>query len=478
MGVSEKPCFARGRFGEGFKMGILALLRKGYKVEIFSHNLYIVPKIVEHPERSRGGVYEEVRELMVEFNESDKEIFPGTIFIIYPWTLGDFSDRIALNLKDKVIWQSPVMRICGKERRAQLLEGKLVEGKRKGRIFLRDIFVEEGNYYFTYNLWLFNIDVARKVVDRNSLDKSIAFEVLTRLEDKELWKIYLKLATGEGEYQEAHLLLPLMEERYGVLYWDFIPSGFNTDKIKAPNTEEVTLFGEKFIRVYATHKWVDAVKQAWKELFGDKAVAKTPLYRLSGRMGNILVPALAWLGYTTIDLKGSWFDFLYYVLPTDEKALEKEREKLKKSMQIPTRYLGLLGRRRLRLARTIAKRLAELLPKMESIITDYGLRLVRTEPPVDIMAAKIPDPKTEGCVDKEKKMVLIKRDIVENKPLEWFMAVLIHELAHWFFDTEDGTSKHIHAIQLLSSILMTLLVEDRSLRTSIARIKHKEGEIL
>lgn len=144
-GATTKFEGERGKFGEGFKIGVLALVRAGHTVSIDTHHGTYVAEIRKS---------EQYDARVLAFIQTTEEPHDGVRVTIH----GVSSHRWD-QLKDRFLWDSP--------RDSILFD-------RPGAVYVKDIWVGDYDYRYGYNLNDVEIDRDRKLIDPWNLKWAIA----------------------------------------------------------------------------------------------------------------------------------------------------------------------------------------------------------------------------------------------------------------------------------------------------------------
>lgn len=144
-GATTKFEGERGKFGEGFKIGVLALVRAGHTVTVDTHHGTYVAEI-RQSEQYQARVL-----TFIQTSETPHDGVRVTIHHIseYKWN----------EMKDRFLWDSP--------RDSILFD-------RPGAVYVKDIWVGNYDYRYGYNLNDVEIDRDRKLIDPWNLKWAIA----------------------------------------------------------------------------------------------------------------------------------------------------------------------------------------------------------------------------------------------------------------------------------------------------------------
>ena len=200
-----------GKFGEGLKLGILALIRAGYNVEILSNHEKWIPQI---------ELSQMFQEEVLVFYIKEHAFFDGIKVSI------DVSKKEWEESKEKFLFMQDYEKISC---RYDLEKEVLLDNKHKGKIFVKGIFVqEEEGLRYGYNLDL-NVDRDRHMVRNFDLNiststfwcslanyeqKAHLFYNIVKHDFKDISKPECAILTSEVKDQ----LKELWEEDYGEMY--------------------------------------------------------------------------------------------------------------------------------------------------------------------------------------------------------------------------------------------------------------------
>jgi len=311
MGSSEKPTWARGRFGEGLKVGLMTLLARGYEPEIYSGSYYIKPMFIDMKFKTAEPPYYIIERIFVIAYKKIHPPVEGTIVKI-KGLFDDYRERFAVNLGEYVIFSQEV-RDAGKIFYRQILN--LGRGPKK--IFVKDIYVCDadsiityGKALYSYNLVWVNLDESRRI----PVSAHVFFELGKLYADCDIYDVWVSvlevLKAEKDDYIEYHMELPA-----------------HIDTLSVQNT----------------------IKSAWDVVFGSDAVLVTD---------RTLEKFVDWLGYKAYRLPWCFTEPFKKFMRTDKSEV-KEFHEMKRG-RIPEEEYGSIERARLEAAKIIADELCHL----------------------------------------------------------------------------------------------------------------------
>lgn len=376
--------YARGKFGEGMKIAALALLRKGYSVR------------VETVEREVWIVF-----LRVQVNGSAEQLAAlwrpggrkhGTTFHIMGYFGDAFADRFAVNIpREQILHEGPSTLHEPIRRYNQLIASP------PGRIYARDIYMQDTDSPFSYNLWSFEMAPDRHGAASESdvwIDMGRLWATVTRVD---LLERFIGMVKDPSDEITAE------SNRVNMNRWDM-------------GTEPVSKKAyTQFIADNAS-SW----QEAWRRKVGENAVIRTDA-RWDGTVRH--------LGYEPVSLGWTVRDTLALAIKTDVALFQESQERLREVEVVPDERLGQKQMAHLRLARKIAE----------------GFRAPRIRA---VYAALIPPAsdrmRTAGLYNTILKEIYIATDQLESA--RWAIDTLIHEIAHHTSRAEDGEKAHYEAM--------------------------------
>ncbi len=395
-----KPPHARGKYGEGMKIGALAMVRQGYPVLVQTGNreLYII-----FFEQEADGKVETLAALWHEI-----PTVVGTTWHIIGYTGSLFESNFAVNIpKKNIISSSPSKLGEPIKRYNQLIATPQGE---KSAIFSRDIFLQYINSPFSYNLWSFELAPDRHAPMNESEMWEDVGRVWSCVNKKEYIKIFLQMTSDppQMETDETHLA------RLTWLGTSFEGKGYDNYMI-----------ANKTI-------W----QSAWNEVHGDNSVLKT---------NDKYIPTVKHLAYEPVAVDYGARTGLSYVIKTDRQLIDESQDKLREVQVIPKENLT-------------PRQLASL--ELARAIND---RLYLSEPTGGIEAAIIPPAsdrvRTAGLYSRTTAIIFIAASQLNDGSST--VDTLVHELAHHVSGAEDGIAGHYEAISSMAGEVVRLVASGR-----------------
>ncbi|MDD5511977.1 MAG: hypothetical protein PHI12_14410, partial [Dehalococcoidales bacterium] len=398
-----KEKWARGKYGEGMKIGALALLREGYPVYVQSGDRELHIIFLEQEADAK------VMSLAALWRPLASPI-KGTTWHIIGYRGSDYHENFAVNLPKKAILNENISMIREPvQRKNQIIDIKYTDNQSK--IYVRDIFMKDIKGQYSYNLWSFDLAPDRFAPKNESdmwVDIGRAWSNVTNID---MLETFLKMV---GDY-------PIIdsEERniqmYGMGY-------------KAPH-----LSGESYQDDIGNNKiyW----QKAWNNVFGEDAVLRTT---------DRWDATVKHLGYKSISM--SWYvkSALAQAIKTDEKLIEESQDKLREVAIIEDNKLTASQRASLNLVRRIAEDVAR---------SGVDKRKVH--------AAVIPPAservRTAGLYSTKTMDIYISTDQLDRGSSA--VDTFIHEVAHHNSGAEDGDRSHYEAISSIAGDVVRLTAQ-------------------
>ncbi len=389
-----KPDYARGKYGEGMKIGALALLRLGYRVRVETGNREVWLLFIE---QEADGLVETLGALWKEKQGA------GTKFHIIGYTGPAYEGRFAVNLpRDRILWQSPSTVSQPRMRYNQIIKKVLSE---LPAIYARDIFMRDiETLGFSYNLWGFDLAPDRFAPSKEDDMWKDVSRTWACVRDLELLKEFMRMVKEPADIQAYE------SNRFRFNHWDM---GFEA---QLPNQVQ-----RSYIDIAESNKeqWL----RAWYDVMGNGAVLQT---------SETFDGLVQHLGYKAVTVAYGVRDGLATLVSTDRQLVEKSQERLQGAQIIKDDKLPAKESQHL----TIARRLTS----------------ISTANPKAVYAAIIPPAsdrvRTAGMYQKSTREVFISMQ--ELTRLQSTISVLIHELAHNLSGADDLTDDHANAITLLA----------------------------
>ena len=311
-----KPDYARGKFGEGMKIGALALLRKGYSIHVNTANREFWVVFIEQKVNGR------IQTLAAIWRKSASTRV--TRFHIIGYNGPSFDRYFAVNLpKSLILAKVPSPITEPKLRVNELIKAEgMASSSQGGVIYARDIYLRPITSPFSYNLWGFELAPDRHG-PKNEADMWVDMGRLWCGVDKvPLLESFLRMVLDP----------PLVEtEESRQIRMDSYEMG----------SEPVTNHLYSDLVIEHTSAW----QAAWRKIAGADAVIST-----NTRWDNMIKH----LGYNSVRLQWGVRDVLSKVIGTDIELIGKSQERLSESAIIPDDKLSLRELANLTLARKIA----------------------------------------------------------------------------------------------------------------------------
>lgn len=397
-----KEKWARGKYGEGMKIGALAMLRDGYPVYVESGNREVHLLFMEQEADTK------VMSLAAIWRELSPPI-QGTAWHIIGYNGPDFKDRFAVNLpKNAILVSNPSLLDEPVQRNNQIIN---VDFTKTARIYARDIYMRDlPGAYYSYNLWSFDLAPDRHAPKDESemwRDMGRAWSGVT---DLDMLKVFLQMGTDPPRMETPERFIDLSYMGY--------------DKASGCDYKEHIIQNAKY--------WV----KAWVTVFGEDAVLRT-----SDRWDSLV----RHLGYKSIGLNYAARSTLEAVLPTDKKLIDKSQEMLRDVTVIKDTELTGTQLASLNLIRSIAEYYGG---------EDFGKR---------IYGAYIPPAsdrvRTAGLYSTRLQEIYIAAEQLNHGKTA--MDTFIHELAHHLSGAEDGEPAHYEKISYIAGQIIKLVSERR-----------------
>ncbi|MBT9160816.1 MAG: hypothetical protein DDT26_02112 [Dehalococcoidia bacterium] len=381
-----KPGHARGKFGEGMKIGALALIRDGWpiKVETMGRELWVI--FIEQPVNGKAET------LAALWRPNGRPL--GTVFRIIGYTGTAFEDRFAVNLpRASIIQEAPSLLHEPLNRFNQLISHPFPGDT--SRVFARDIYMSDIKSPYSYNLWSFDM-----APDRHAPK----YEPDMWMDMGRLWT-YVREAAHLERFLKMVCDPPLAvsAESYSI---NMDPWGMgNIPELNARYADNVK---------HNADRW----EKAWEKVFGENAVIRTS----SGLDGTV-----KHLGYTSFSLQHTVRGTLSLAITTDEDLIRASQARLREVEIIPDHQLTSRAFNHLALARAIT----------HSIIR-HGRRVS------GVHAAIIPPAsdrvRTAGMYSRTTQEIYISLEQLEGARAT--VDTVIHEIAHHTSRAEDGEKVH------------------------------------
>jgi hypothetical protein len=368
-----KPDWARGKFGEGMKIGALALLRQGYSVHVktVGRELWII-FLAQKVDSGK------VDTLAALWRPSTRR--RGTEFHIIGYSGPAFERFFAVNLPRSIILAEVPSPLKGpKIRYNQLIKAEgMAASPQGGVIYSRDIYLMDISSPFSYNLWGFELAPDRHGPKDESQMHTDMGRLWAGVRDVTLLESFLKMMTDpplHRTYESHHVSIDYMgREVSGKSYSDMI-------------IDNAALW-----------------RKAWRNAIGSNVVIRT-----SDRWDSMVKH----IGYTSVNLFYGVRNALKEVIDDDEMLVAKSQESLKGVKIILDNELTPRALAHLKLARIITR---------SFVAIDTPEVIAAIIPPASDRA------RTQGMYELETNRVYIALDRLER--FRDTIDVLVHELGH------------------------------------------------
>jgi len=368
-----KPDYARGKFGEGMKIAALALVRKGYSVhvETIGRELWIIflqQRVNGHAET-----------LAALWRSNGTRV--GTRFHIIGYDGPAFERYFAVNLPRRLILAEVPSPLAEPIRRYnQLIKAEgMASSPVGGMIYARDIYLEEIESPFSYNLWGFEL-----APDRHGPKN-----------ETDLWVDVGRLWCGISNVY-------LLEQ--------FLPMVLDPPQIETHETHKIRMDAWSMGREPVSMKrYSDMVldneaawQAAWRNVVGNGVVIRT-----SDRWDSMVKH----IGYTSVGVQWYVRDTLAAVITTDKDLVNKSQEALREAEVVPDYSLTPRTFAHLKLARAIASYFTDVAGVHASVI-----------PPASDRA------RTAGLYDRGTREIMLHLETLEHA--RDTIDAMVHELGH------------------------------------------------
>ncbi|KKL18012.1 hypothetical protein LCGC14_2479780, partial [marine sediment metagenome] len=408
-----KPDYARGKFGEGMKIAGLALVRKGYPVNVktIGRELWIV-----FIEQVTNGKTDSLAALWRPGGTTQ-----GTIWHIIGYFGTAYSDRFSVNLPRTAIKaQVPAPVTEPVQRYNQLIQYEFpteegLSGSEVAaggsRIYARDIYLRQINSVFSYNLWGFPL-----APDRHGPE-----------EEKQLWVDMGRLWCGIKDLKLLEVFFQMVKS----------PPILETDEshllsLSPYQMGENPVTGKTYTDIIV--KNASVWRQAWVNSFQDNAVIRTD-ERWDATVKH--------LGYYSVSLSFDVSTAIHRVIKSDADLIQDSQERLREVQVIQDKDLSPRQRVHLELAREIASQTA-------------GDQTIR-----GIHAAIIPPAsdrvRTAGMYGRTTQEVFISTEQLDKA--RDTVDTTVHEVAHHTSGAEDGEEAHNRELTRVAGLVVLLTAQ-------------------
>jgi len=399
-----KPDYARGKFGEGMKIAALALLRKGYPihVETVGRELWIF--------FLKQRVNGKAETLAALWRTDGTRV--GTRFHIIGYDGPAFERYFAVNLpRQLILAETPSPLAQPIKRYNQLIKAaEMASSPAGGVIYTRDIYLEDIESSFSYNLWGFEL-----APDRHGPKN-----------EADLWADMGRLWCGISNIYLLEKFLPMVLDPPRVDTYETRKIIMDTWKMA---TEPVS--GERYFDMVADHQ--AAWQAAWRNVVGGYVVIRTK-ERWDGMVKH--------LGYASISVQWGVRDVLATVITTDSELVRRCQESLRETKVTPDVYLTKRAFTHLELARAIASHFSGVAGVYAAII-----------PPASDRA------RTAGLYDMGTYEIMLHLETLEHA--HDTIDAMVHELGHHValeltndpLKAEDLQPAHSEAMTYVASVV-------------------------
>jgi hypothetical protein len=408
---------ARGKYGEGMKIGALALLRMGYPIYFETGNYDVIICFLQ---------------LQIEKETADSLCalwkpgghHTGTTLHVINYRGDTFKDRFAVNLPKTVIRALVPSQVENpKQRYNALIEYDFSkEGGSKSRIFSRDIYLKDIDSPFSYNLWDFELAPDRHAPVSDSEMWADVGRIWACIKDPKMLETFLKMTVDPAiiECDENHFV--------SLDYLGIMPGGRKYTDIMKDNQ---AIWQKAWDKV--THP--DPTK-----LDDPPAVIRT-----DSRWDS----AVKHLGYKSVSMGYSVKAGLKAIIKTDVQLKDESQSKLQEVETIPDSQLSARQLASLNLIRAIVN--------FHLKYWDEGYRVK------GVHAAIIPPAsdrvRTSGLYSRTTQEIYLAADQLEKASVA--IDVGIHELAHHVSQAEDLEEKHVSSISELAGKVVSYVAAGR-----------------
>jgi len=397
-----KEAHLRGRFGEGLKIAVLALLRNEIPVSFETVGLEGAATFMQ---QTLVGVKAETLTFVVRRNSRRK----GTAWYLWGYRGPTFEERFAQMLPPPDALVPSLVMTTPIPRNDAIWDPKLSRGSRmtSGLMYARDILMGKIDSPFTYNLWSFELAPDRHA-PRSENDMLRAMS--------QAW-------SGVARQDMLEDLFRALYPRYG----------------RPGNASDARFLEQKINWSYTGNDAADrraktnaaSWKAAARAVFGPKIVVLTDAKNAQN---------VQYLGGNPVDfgwLAEGWMQMFF---PTDQDFIAEKGKDLLASIQIVRDMsLGQASFANLDLLRAINK----LLP----------LREENERRPL-LAATTIGEGDVLGYWDEDAFTIGIKQEALAD-PVQ-ALDIYIHEYAHYFTQAPDVSERHARGISLVGAYIAEL----------------------
>jgi len=389
--AKAKPWYARGRYGEGMKVASLAILREGYEIYIETVGKEYAVLFYEQPINGRISV------LAAMWKPGGTQ--SGTKFHIIGYYGSPYSERFAVNLlPSSIICEAPANQDFPTPRKSTMYTSNRYDGaanKPVGDIFIRDIWLEQIDSMYSYNLWDVALAPDRYAPEKGSDIGEEVGRIWTHLTDEITIKNVLNMVSQPPK-QES---------------WE--SSAVDLSVYNLPGKYQDVMKDNK-------ETWI----RCFKELYGSNAVITRDTSREK---------LLEYYGYSSVVFSYGSNELLSTVIGSDIKILKEIALRTSNIATVDDNALTTKQMNNLTLARAIAKEVSYKVNSVNAAIlpkpSEYSIPL--------------------GSCDRVLGAVYISIEGLNNATNS--IKIIIHECAHINTGSEDTTPSHYQEIATLSA---------------------------
>lgn len=406
-----KEDWARGKYGEGMKIGGLALVRSGYPVYVEAGDREVIILFLEQ------DVQGKVDTLAALWRTGRRKM--GTTWHIFNYHGDDFAERFAVNLPKSAIRALVPSKVYKpKQRYNALIEYNFTGDPAKtwrdagySRVFARDIYMRDISSPFSYNLWGFDLAPDRHAPSSENDMWTDIGRVWAAVKDQTMLETFLKMTQDppEIECDETHNLQ--------LSYLGTLPEGKSYASIIEDNKE-----------VWA---------KAWNNVVGSDSVIRTNA-KWDGTVKH--------LGYKSVSMGYGSREALKNVIKSDQTLIDESQDKLRDVAVMPDNKLTPRQLASLNLARKVI----ELSSNVWNVVRGVHAGII---PPASDRV------RTAGLYSRTTQEIFIATDQLEYGHTA--VDVSIHELAHHTSQAEDAEKAHYDEISRLAGIVVSYAAKNR-----------------
>ena len=393
-----KEPYCRGKFGEGLKVAALSLLRLGYGVEVETVGKSIIfcmyEQVVDNEKASTLAALWK--------NSEINQILGGTSVIIrdYPDVEDDYLDRFTHTANLEVLHKTKATIKEPSQRYNYIFKA----AKGQGQIFCRNIYLQDIDGCFSYDLWDFELSPDRHAPRYNfQLWENISKLWQTVSDENSMVRFLKAIRDNEAKYLKTEI--SLHAESY-----EMTPDGVPYKRLMEVNSG----------------KW----NRAFIKAYGDDAVIKT------GEHDNLV----SHIGYRAVELPSGIMSGLRDVVRTSESVIKKATDDVTEietinDSQLDPKHLLLIN---------AARELVDFSPRQIS----------------GVFAANIPLTDgliTLGTYHRPTNQILLSISALNS----WsnMVELLVHETAHSLRQAHDNTDEFTRDMQIVAEKFITAIMK-------------------